>query len=224
MPKKIPPHVKEKAIQLRLEKQMTVPDIAEQLEVARSTVHGWLKDYPLKERTEKQKNAQYNASMANKALHKKKRETAYDRGWDEAPELFKDLFFRDFVNMYLAEGYKKTRHEVSISNSDPAVIVMARHYMLKYANPENTLTYEVQIHDDQNPVQIQAYWSNWIGVSPEEIIILQKSNSGNLSGRKSQSLSGVLTIRIGDTYFRQRLEAWMNYRRTFWLDRFVEQT
>lgn len=218
MPKKIPPHVKEEAIQLRLKKQMTIPDIAEHLNVARATAYNWLKNYPLKERTEKQKNAQHNASMVNKALHEKKRENAYDIGWEEAPELFKDPFFRDFVNMYLAEGFKRTIHAVTIVNSDPDVMRMVQYYMVKYANSENKLTYEVQIYEDQVEEEIQAYWSDLMSVAPEQIIIFHKSNSGKLSGRNSRSKFSSLTIRVGDTYFRQRLEAWMNYLRKLWID------
>jgi len=220
MPKKFPPYIKEKAIQLRIEKQMTVPDIAHHLKIAKSTIYEWLLAYPLKDRTKKQTQAQINGTRTMQAKYKKKRDDAYNMGWKEAPELLKDPFFRDFVNMYLAEGFRKTKNEVSIGNSNYKIMLMCQYFVIKYGNPDNRLEYRIQIHADQDEQEIRAYWGDKMSILPESITLQRKSNSGQLSGRNFRSEYGVLTMRASDTYFRSRLQGWMDYLQKLWLDKF----
>jgi hypothetical protein len=220
MPKKIPPHIKEKAIRLRLEKNLTVPEIVEMLKVSQGTVHSWMLDYPLQARNKERSPAQKESDQLNRDRAAKKRQDAYDEGWQQAPELFKDPEFRDFINIYLAEGYKKSRNQVSIANSDADIIIMAHHYMKLFANPDNIMEYSVQTHIDQDEDDIKRYWGKLLGLEPQTIKTLRKSNSGELSGRNWRSEYGVLTIRIGDTYFRSKMQAWIDYLKKQWLDRF----
>jgi hypothetical protein len=76
--KKIPQYIIDKAIELRTKHKMTVPEIAEHLAVAKSTVDGWMKDYPLEERTKKQTEAQKNGTKANQAKAAALRQAAYE--------------------------------------------------------------------------------------------------------------------------------------------------
>ena len=47
--------------------------------------------------------------------------------------------FRDFVVLYIAEGYKRCRNTVSVGNSDPAVIRQLRQWMRRFGrNPVTT--------------------------------------------------------------------------------------
>lgn len=220
MPKKYPTYIKEKAISMRIDRQMTVPAIADHLHIAKSTISLWVRDYPLQKRTNAQTIAQQRGTAAMQAKYAALREAAYEDGMASAPNLFTDPFFRDFVNMYLAEGYKKTQHTVEIGNSDVRVMQMAQHFIYQYANPENTIEYHIQLHADQDEAAIKQYWAKHMNVTPDMIRTKRKSNSGQLSGRQFRSPYGVLSIRVGDTYFRARLEAWMDYLRKLWLDKF----
>ena len=55
-------------------------------------------------------------------------------------------------------------------------------------------------------------------VPREKVRFQRKSNSGNLNGRKWRSRYGVLTAAIHDTYFRARLQAWIDLLKICWLD------
>jgi hypothetical protein len=57
--------------------------------------------------------------------HRRPREAAYQQGRAEYDELVLVPTFRDFVVLYIAEGYKRSRNTLSISNSDPAVIAVS---------------------------------------------------------------------------------------------------
>ena len=62
------------------------------------------------------------------------REAAYAQGAREYDELAVDPTFRDFVCLYVAEGYKRDRNTVSICNSDPAVMQMATRWIRSLSN------------------------------------------------------------------------------------------
>lgn len=220
MPPKIPDYVKEKAIKLRVEKKLTDSEIAEMLSVSIGKVSEWLKDYPARPREKVRTPAQLDADQLARDRAAAKRQEAYDEGWEQAPELFKDIVFHHFICMYLAEGYKKSRNDVAIANSDPDIMTMAHYFMKLYANPENTMEYRIQIHIDQDEDEIKQFWGDLMDICPDEVKTMRKSNSGKLSGRNWCSQYGVLTIRIGDTTFRSKLEAWIDYLKKQWLDRF----
>jgi hypothetical protein len=218
--KKIPQYIIDKAIELRVEKKMTVPEIAKCLSLSKSTVNGWMEEYPLEERTEKQGNAQKAAAIANRENAAKKRNEAYDEAWEQAPKLFEDPEFRDFICMYVGEGTKKNRNGVAIANSLPSVMLLSHYWIQRLRNHERKIDYHVQIHVDHDEQEIKEYWANLLGIQAEDVKIIRKSNSGQLSGRNFRSPHGVFTIRANDTYFMSKMEAWMDYLYEKWLDKY----
>jgi hypothetical protein len=144
------------------------------------------------------------------------REAAYEEGRAAFKGLCADPTFRDFVNLYLAEGYKRSRNEVALANSDADVISLANRWIRRLT--QNRVDLRVQYHADQSPGELQRFWAGLLGVEAEMIHLQRKSNSGRLSGRTWRCRHGVLTVRVGDTYLRARLEAWMNCLKEEWLD------
>jgi hypothetical protein len=124
--------------------------------------------------------------------------------------------FTDFVTLFIAEGYKRNRNLVSVANSDPAVIAIADRWLRRLSR--NKLTYWVQYHADQDLPSLQRFWATLVRVDPGEICLLRKSNSNQLKGRTWRSKHGVLTVTTHDTYFRARLQAWVDLLRRRWLD------
>lgn len=143
-----------------------------------------------------------------------RREAAYREGVAEFGELASDPEFRDFVSMYIAEGYKRNRGVVSLANSDPAVIRLADRWIRKFA--ANPVTYRVQFHADQRLEDLAAFWGDHLSVEPASIRFQRKSNSGQLSGRTWRCQYGVLTVCANDTLFRARLQAWIDLLRASW--------
>jgi hypothetical protein len=64
---------------------------------------------------------------------------------------------------------------------------------------------------------VRAFWATQVGVPPDEIRLLRKSNSGRLAGRTWRSEHGVLTVWCNDTRLRARMQAWMDVLRAEWL-------
>ncbi len=143
------------------------------------------------------------------------REEAYAEGAAGFAALVKEPTFRDFVCLYIAEGYKRSRNTVSLGNSDAAVILLADRWIRRFSR--NPVTYKVQYHADQRFDALAAYWGGQLRVPADTIRFQRKSNSGQLETRTWRSKYGVLTVDAHDTMFRARLEAWMDCLRDDWV-------
>jgi transcriptional regulator with XRE-family HTH domain len=210
-----PPYLREKARELRVEKKLTIDQIAERLALSRSTIYYWVLDLPIPQ-TRAQKLAQRRASAATSRKHRLLREEAYAMGRAEFSKLAENATFRDFVALYIAEGSKRNRNIVQICNSDPAVLRVALDWMERFT--DRAFDYGIQYHADQRPSELQNYWAAELGIDPDRIRLQRKSNSGQLRKRTWRSRYGVLAIRVSDTLFRARLQGWIDCIREQWLD------
>lgn len=216
-----PSYLREKAIRLRVDRGLTLTEIAERLALGKTTVWYWIKDVPVSPDprlvdTPRKAAARKRAVKSVTRKYRLLREDAYAEGRREFPALASDPTFRDFVCMYIGEGYRRNRNCVSLGNSNPSVVKLANAWITCFAR--NPVTYGFQYHEDQNPVDLQRFWGCELGVDPEHIVARRKSNSGRLSGRNWRSRWGVLTVRTGDTLLRARLEGWMDCVQERWLD------
>jgi hypothetical protein len=208
-----PAYVREKARSLRVEKHLSIDEIAARLALPKTTIYYWVRDLPLgRARRE-------NGHPGNRAVCRKYRlvrEAAYDEGKSEFDRLARDPSFRDFVCLYIAEGYKRNRNRVSVANSDPSVISVCTHWIRQFAR--RPPIFSIQYHADQDLQQITQFWGAHIGAPPETIRLQRKSNSGNLAGRQWRSKYGVLTVTVHDTSLRARLQGWIDCLQEQWLD------
>jgi arylsulfatase A-like enzyme len=118
--------------------------------------------------------------------------------------------------MYIGEGSKRNRNAVAICNSDPNVMVLADRWIRRFTR--NPIRYSIQYHADQDPDELRRMWADLLDIDADEIRLQRKSNSNQLTGRTWRSRYGVLTISTSDTYFRARLQAWIDRIIAEWLD------
>lgn len=121
-------HLRDKAIKLRTQHNMTLDDICERLALPKTTIYYWIKDLPIPF-TEKQLEAMQKKADKVRQKYAALRQQAYQQGMADAPTLMQDLTFRDFVVLYMAEGYKRDRNSVSFVNSDPRMIKVVHRWM-----------------------------------------------------------------------------------------------
>lgn len=96
-------HLKAKARELRA-KGMMLAEIMERLSLPKTTTYGWIADMPRPERKPRTL-AQLNGAKAVAARYARLRDAAYQQGMEEAHTLFQNASFRDFVTIFLCEGY-----------------------------------------------------------------------------------------------------------------------
>jgi hypothetical protein len=81
---------------------------------------------------------------------------------------------------------------------------------------DGQLGFSIQYHADQDLSELREFWSNTLEIDAATIKLQRKSNSNQLTSRTWRSRHGVLTVWVGDTLFRARLQAWMDRLRTEW--------
>jgi hypothetical protein len=144
-----------------------------------------------------------------------RRRDAYDQTYAAAEGLLADRRVRDFLVLYLAGGYRKNRNKVSLCNASPRMVIFA-HECMKRLAAQDRFTYRFQYHADQNPEQLQRFWSEQLGTVPELIKPVLKTNSGHLRGRRFTCEYGVFEVAVNDTLFRARLQALMDIVQEQW--------
>jgi hypothetical protein len=202
---------------MRVERRLTIDQIAERLALPRSTIYYWVRDLPITDAVRHSGPRQAARRRGNRAMQRKYRllrEAAYREGLESFASLAADPTFRDFVCLYIAEGYKRSRNVVSIVNSDPAVVRVAAGWICRIA--QRPIDYRISYHEDQSLEALRCFWGAELGVDPRDITGDRKSNSGRLSARVWRCEHGLLMVRTSDTLFRARLEAWINCLKREW--------
>ncbi len=202
---------------MRMERKLTIDELAERLALSRSTIYYWVRDLPIPgsgSGTGWPADAQRKGTLAMQRKFRRLREEAYREGVASYPELVADPTFRDFVCLYLAEGYKRNRNDVSICNSDPAVVSVATRWFACLTQAR--LRFSLQYHADQDLDELGRFWGQTLGIEPDAIKTQRKSNSNQMAGRQWRSEHGVLTVRVLDTLLRARIQAWMDCLRAEW--------
>lgn len=200
---------------MRLERSMTLDEIAERLALPKTTVWYWIEDLPAPPRDPvRQTNAARAAGEANRRKAHALRESAYMAGADEFDSLALEPTFRDFVALYIAEGSKRSRNAVSICNSDADVMALALRWFRRLTH--KPAKFSIQYHADQDLDEIREFWAERLGIARDCITLQRKSNSNQLAGRSWRSRYGVLAARVDDTYFRARMQAYMDCLRETW--------
>jgi transcriptional regulator with XRE-family HTH domain len=207
-----PLYVREKARELRTEKHLSIDEIAERLALPRTTVYYWVRGMPLGRR---RRDNPHPGARKMLAKYRRLREEAYELGRWEFSRLTSHPTFRDFVALYIAEGYKRNRNTVTICNSDRAVMEVGTLWIRRFSR--RPLTFSVQFHADQNLDELTAYWADALNISADEIRLQRKSNSGQLRSRVWRSRYGVIAVRASDTLLRARLQGWMDRLQEEWV-------
>lgn len=110
-----PAYIRDKAREMRVEKDLTIDEIAERLAISRQTIYHWVRDLPMKRPRNPRRDtpACRARDERNAARFKAKRDAAYEEGKAQYADLAADPTFRDFVCMYIGEGYKRCRNTVA---------------------------------------------------------------------------------------------------------------
>ncbi|HUB35910.1 MAG TPA: helix-turn-helix domain-containing protein [Solirubrobacteraceae bacterium] len=202
---------------MRVERKLTIDELAERLALSRSTIYYWVRDLPIPGSGcggGWPEGAHRKGTLAMQRKYRRLREEAYREGAAEFEELAADPAFRDFVCMYIGEGSKRNRNTVAICNSDAAVMRLATRWIRRLSSKK--LDFRIQYHADQDLDELRRFWGATLGVPWEEIKFQRKSNSNQLAGRGWRSRHGVLSVRAQDTLLRARLQAWMDRLRLEW--------
>jgi len=187
----------------------SLDEIAESLQLSKSTVYYWIKDI---EASIVRRPCSMASSIKTRATCAAKRQQFYDIGKAEYSSLSKNKLFRDFIILYICEGYKRNRNSVSVTNSDPILIKVAYDVMRPLTTKHPF--FEVQVHLDNNVDDVKKFWGNLLGIDPEIIkVYTRKINMTNRNGRLP---NGIFSVKYNDTEFRSKIQSWIDCLKKEW--------
>lgn len=188
---------------------MSLTDICERLKLSKSTVYYWIRDLPKIGRTEKQSEAQKQGTRALIRKCAKERQRRYCVAQEMIRDLSCERGFREFVILYLTEGYRRSRNTVAVANSNVSLVRLALRWLERFTS--RPVFFDLQYHADQNESGLRDFWGRELRIDPGKIRLQRKSNSGRMVHRNWRSEHGVLTVRTHDTGLRSMIQAWMDW-------------
>ena len=208
----------------------TLGQIASELGVWKSTVYHWIRTMPVpvvdgidvQTRARLKTGRLWSREVVEKRVASwklkcsERRQAEEDRGLAEASSVLGESKVRDFACLFLAEGTKRSRNVVGVVNTDQQIIRLCDLMMRRFSR--KPISYRLFCADDERD-RLVAFWSQSLGVDPSLIRFQLKKK---VSARRSEF--GLFSVTTCDTFFRSRLQGWINWLRSQWASSSTERT
>ena len=210
--------LKRKAIQLRTEGQLSYNAILAQIPVAKSTLHEWLKHYPLsKERMLELRKAAWGKLEVKIELFREtmrqKREhdvlIAYEKHLKKFGKISLQSAFISGLILYLAEGSKTDNYKVSLTNTDPKMIKFFLNWLIKfYKVPKEKIKIFLQLYPMMDIDKEVLFWLNELGFKREQLFkpFIRKLHPSSFSYKESFR-HGTCAIVYANTKLKREIMA-----------------
>jgi|AntRauTorcE11897_2_1112592.scaffolds.fasta_scaffold01759_7 transposase-like protein len=162
--------LREEAIRLRKEERLSYAEIKERLDVAKSTLSYWLRDFPLSEKEIKKRqrqgweNAKAGRERYRNTMRKKKEAQAieiYIKEKEHMEELPESAFYTAGLMLYHAEGSKTQNHRIKLANTDWRVLRFFIAWLDKFLDiPKEDIRAELHLYDDMDISAEITFWQN----------------------------------------------------------------
>lgn len=179
---------RERAIELRLT-GMSYSQIKEAIGVSKSTLHYWLRDYPLGEeriRALRDWSAQRIERCRETKARKKEERLAvvYERIDQEIGILSDREIFIAGMFLYWGEGSKTANYTVAVTNTDPAMLRFFLRWLQVIGADLSKLHGRLHLYSDMDLEAQTILWSRMLGV-PKEIFRNPYIKDNSSSKRKN---------------------------------------
>jgi len=160
----------EKIAAIKLRKRgMSYSQIKEVLGISKSTLHYWLRDYPLNESRVRELR-DWNQQRIERCRETKRRkrharlEAALKRAQSDIGNLSAREMFIAGLFLYWGEGGKTNLYATVFTNSDPAMVIFFVRWLRQFGVPEEKVRACLQLYDDMDEDSEVMYWSNLLGL------------------------------------------------------------
>lgn len=202
---------KEKAIALR-KQQMSYSQIKNILGINKSTLSGWLKNYPLtEERIKELRDNNHQRIERCRETKRKKKEARLNEFYQEQINKIFPLNERDFLIaglfLYWGEGSKTLSGSIGISNTDPAVINFFINWIVKYLNlPKDKIYITLHLYNDMDIKKEINFWSNKINIPKNQFTkpYIKKTSFSSINYKRGFG-HGTCNARIGGARLNEKI-------------------
>ncbi|OGM89041.1 hypothetical protein A3J77_02065 [Candidatus Wolfebacteria bacterium RBG_13_41_7] len=202
---------KQKAVELRL-RGYSYSQIKSELKISKSTLSGWLKNYPLSEERIKELTSRNEKRIENyrKTRQRQKEEILKKIYQKEKAEIFplskRDLFIAGLF-LYWGEGAKTKDAEVSLSNTNPA---MAKFFVYWLENSlkidRNKIKIKLHLYKDMDIRKEIDFWTKELKFSESQFTkpYIKDSNKSSITYKNGFG-HGTCNITIGNAILMKRV-------------------
>jgi transposase len=160
---------REKAIELRKQGR-SYGQIKQELGLSKSTLSGWLKQYPLsQERIKELRDHNERRIEKFRETMRRKREERLDKMYENQkkemlPMNDRDLFLMGLA-LYWGEGTKSRMSTLELANTDPDMIKFYIQWLtVSLQVPKKSLKVRLHLYKDMNVEEKMYYWSDVLNI------------------------------------------------------------
>lgn len=162
--------LKEKVVKDRIKNQTSYSELKRKFGVSKSTLSGWLKNYPLSRerinnlRANSEKRIErYRNTMALK--QEVKRKVAYDKVSKDINKISNREMFLCGLFLYWAEGGKTRNSGITLTNTNPLMLKFYLKWLSMLKIPKDKLRIHLHLYSDMNISKEINFWSKTLGIS-----------------------------------------------------------
>jgi hypothetical protein len=217
-------HLKPTVIVLR-KRGKTYSEIRKIYDIPKSTLSGWLRNLKVSPKIKKKiqerayrkwlKTNRLNAKIrAERAA--KLREECKEKAFKEICKEIKMLSYKDLkligLSLYLAEGGRKEKNQVRISNSDPFTIEAIMRFFREVCEiSENKIKAKIHLYPQINHKRATLYWSKITKLPITQFTKPQIQISKASKGKRPRNTLpyGTLHLYITNTELTWKIKGWL---------------
>jgi len=166
--------LREQVIKLRTKENLSYSQIRKRLDVPKSTLSYWLREFPLTEERiqELQRKGWENGEAGRerfRATMRKKREQKYREVYvkqrQKLTNLSKDAFFVAGLMLYLGEGDKRDRNKIGLANTDVWVIKFFIKWLVDFLGiPKEKIRAQLHLYQNMDIKKEEGFWEKELGL------------------------------------------------------------
>lgn len=210
---------KEKAILLR-KSGHTYKEIISQLNIAKSTLSGWINTYiPEKEEkkikiltAKKGKKKIININKKRSLKIKREEKKQYKKYANQVKKINKNALFWLGMGLYLAEGAKTDRWKATFYNSDPALNKIMIDFFRTICKVQNSRIHiQLVLHENISEDKAKRYWSKILNLPLTNFYRASYVKSIASKGRrpKNRLPHGTIQLSISGKINANKIHGWM---------------
>ena len=207
-------YLRDKAITLR-KLGKTYGEIKVALGVPKSTLSGWLSNYPLtaeqikileSNRYSRKLAAVEKTTLIKLAKRKGRLQETYDKEEERLIPLTERELYLCGLFLYWGEGVKGMRTGVSLNNTDPQVVKFYYYWLTKVIGvKQEKIKVLVHLYNDMNVEESLSFWSNLLKVPRSQFIkpYIKKSSREGISQKGFGH--GTCCIYVYNQYLKEKI-------------------
>ncbi len=167
--------LREEVTRMRLVEELSYSEIRKRLDVSKSTLSYWLRDFPLtEEKVLELRRSGWKRGEAARERYRitmqKKREIEDTRVYDickkKLSNLSDDAFFASGLMLYLGEGDKRNYAKIGLANTDPQLINFFLDWLQMFLNiRRDQVKIELHLYEGMDIQAEKDFWKNILSIN-----------------------------------------------------------